>query len=97
MRFFLQKYKRHIISIMENMLYTKLRMTHLLNNSKGFFSAGIDKCFDYAADIGFIMDSSRSVNKEDFERQKEFIISVIRNFQISVNEVCNFTIVDHFT
>ena len=52
------------------------------------FSAGVDRCFDYAADIGFIMDSSRSVNEEDFERQKEFIIGVIRNFQISVNEVC---------
>ena len=49
--------------------------------------SGTDRCFDYAADIGFIMDSSRSVNEEDFDRQKEFIIGIVKHFQVSVDEV----------
>ena len=47
----------------------------------------MDRCFEYAADIGFIMDSSKSVNAEDFMEQKEFIVGLIKHFQISVDEV----------
>ena len=33
------------------------------------------------------MDSSRSVNEEDFDRQKEFIIGIVKHFHVSVDEV----------
>ena len=59
---------------------------NLFENSS-FHFPGEDRCFDYAADIGFVMDSSRSVNEEDFDRQKEFIIGIIKQFQVSVDEV----------
>lgn len=47
----------------------------------------MDRCFGYAADIAFIMDSSKSVNKEAFNKQKEFITGLIQYFQISLDEV----------
>jgi len=41
-------------------------------------------CFNIgdSADVGFIMDSSKSVNEEDFNRQKEFIIKILEQFEI---------------
>lgn len=46
-------------------------------------------CFNLgnAADIGFVMDSSKSVNEEDFNRQREFINKIIEQFQVSQDEM----------
>lgn len=39
-----------------------------------------------AADIGFVMDSSKSVNEADFNRQREFIKRIVEQFQVSKDE-----------
>lgn len=45
-------------------------------------------CVDFGdpTDIAFIMDSSRSVTGEDFDRQKEFIKNFLKRFPISAQQ-----------
>lgn len=64
-------------------LYNFGILTHRLHD---FFLLGYDLPLIYKADLIFLLDSSNDVTTEVFTQQKDFIKSIVGNFQIAANK-----------
>ena len=60
-----------------------IRNTILLQNEEAYLLFNTDGTCDSICDIGFLLDASGSIVKEDYIKQKTFVTSVARHLGIS--------------